>query len=56
MRLIGLVLLLLSSATCGQEGPLYLPDKYLPEKYLPEEPNPAAGYVANPPTVAHTTS
>ena len=51
MRLIGLVLLLLSSATCGQEGPLYLPDKY-----LPEEPNPAAGYVANPPTVAHTTS
>jgi len=46
MRLIGLVLLLLSITTCGQEGPLY----------LPEEPNPAAGYVANPPTVAHTTS
>ena len=51
MRLIGLVLLLLSSATCGQEGPLYLPDKY-----LPEEPNPAVGYVAGPPTAAHSTN
>jgi predicted small lipoprotein YifL len=46
MRLIGLVLLLLSSATCGQEGPLY----------LPEEPNPAVGYVAGPPNVAHSTN
>jgi predicted small lipoprotein YifL len=45
MRLIGFVLLLLSITTCGQEGPLYLP-----EEYLPQEPNPAAGYVANPPT------
>jgi predicted small lipoprotein YifL len=26
MRLIGLILLLLSTATCGQEGPLYLPE------------------------------
>jgi len=34
MRLIGLVLLLLSAATCGQEGPLY----------LPEESNRAAGW------------
>ena len=46
MRLIGLVLLLLSSATCGQEGPLY----------VPEEPNPAVGYLADPPIAAHSTN
>jgi predicted small lipoprotein YifL len=27
MRLIGLIVLLISTATCGQEGPLYLPEE-----------------------------
>ena len=51
MRLIGLILLLLSSATCGQEGPLYLP-----EEYLPEEPNQAVAHAAAQPTVAQTSN
>jgi predicted small lipoprotein YifL len=46
MRLIGLILLLLSTATCGQEGPLY----------LPEESTQVGWHPTGPPAVTNATS